>query len=426
MATKSRRTGKGSILKYKVKGGYRWRWQAYVAVNPNDPSLGSKRVTGNGYLTAADADDGLRAALSKAQNLQVVVSKSQMPTVAEFADAWLESQALAPSTLSGYSKILRNHINPNIGNRKLNTVTSMELATLYKKLLVSGRKDGLDYGGALSPNTINKIHIVIGSIFEAALDEGLIASNPARKRRIVKAPTTTQIRASQEEIEVWNATEIAFFLNWDENVYKDELYELWYLIAFTGMRRGEAVALKWGDIDLSNRTISIRRAADPVLARQTKLTKTGKARPVSIPFGVIQVLKRQKDKRRSISPALVQPDAFVFGLPNGDLRSPNDITARWTRAVGKAQAYSKTLPHMADKSLPSLTLKGLRHTHATMLMKNGINPKIVQERLGHSTINTTMNIYSHVTPTMQQDAVDGLTTQIEDELNKMENDNGNS
>jgi integrase len=122
----------------------------------------------------------------------------------------------------------------------------------------------------------------------------------------------------------------------------------------------------------------------------------------------------------------VQPDAFGFGLPNGDLRSPNDLTARWARAVGKAKEYSKTVPHMADKTLPNLTLKGLRHTHATLLMKNGTNPKIVQERLGHSTINTTMNIYSHVTPNMQQDAIDGLTTHMEDELNKMEKENGNS
>ena len=426
MASKSRRTGKGSISKYKVKGGIRWRWQAYELVNPNDSSFGTKRIGKNGFSSAADADMALREALTKIQNNQKVVSRSEMPTVEEYAKLWLPGQTLAPSTRKGYEKILRNHVFPYIGKRKLNQVTSAELARIYKSILQGGRKDDIDRGGALSPNTVNKIHIVIGALFKAAVDEELLVVNPARKTSIVKAPTGSQIRASQSEIEVWDETQLTFFLAWDDTVYLDDLYELWYLIAFTGMRRGEAIALKWSDIDLINRTISIRRAADPVLVRQTKLTKTGKARPVSIHVGLVHVLKRQKAKRALISPELVKPDAYVFGLPNGELRSPNDITARWARAVKKAQAISRVQPHMADRPLTALTLKGLRHTHATLLMKNGTNPKIVQERLGHSTINTTMNIYSHVTPTMQQDAIDSLVEDWADAVMKEGDQNGNS
>lgn len=426
MASKSRRIGKGSISKYKVKGGVRWRWQAYVLVNPNDSTFGTKRIGKNGFSTAAEADTALRAALTKIQNNQKVVSRGEMPTVEEYAKLWLPGQTLAPSTRSGYDVILRNHVFPYIGKRKLNQVTSAELAKIYKSMLHGGRKDVIDLGGALSPNTVNKVHIVIGALFKAAVEEELLVVNPARKSSIVKAPTGSQIRASQDEIEVWDETQLTFFLNWDDTVYHDDLYELWYLMAFTGMRRGEAVALKWSDIDLANRTISIRRAADPVLIRQTKLTKTGKARPVSIHVGLVHVLKRQKAKRSSISPEFIKPDAYVFGLPNGELRSPNDISARWARAVKKAKANSLLQPHMADKPLTSLTLKGLRHTHATLLMKNGTNPKIVQERLGHSTINTTMNIYSHVTPTMQQDAIDSLVEDWADEIIEEEDNNGNS
>lgn len=408
VSSRARRIGKGSLSKYKTKSGTRWRWQAYAPINPNDPSLGVKRVGGNGYLSAGEADEALRDALAKIKKQKKVVSKGSLPTVEAFGRKWLAGLTLAPATLSGYDVIFRNHVVPYIGMKKINQVTSTDLAIIYKQMSASGRKDVINPGGKLSPNTVNKVHIEIGAIFEAAVDEGLIASNPARKSRIVKAPTGSQIRASKGEIEVWDVEHLRMFLDWNKAHYNDDLYELWCVMAFTGMRRGEAVALKWKDVDLDNQTISIRRAADPVLIRKTKLTKTGKSRSVSIHSGLVEVLLAQRSKRAAIHAAYTDPDAFVFGLPNGELRSPNDISARWARAVTKACLYAKEQKALGELGLPKLTLKGLRHTHATMLMKNGTNPKIVQERLGHSNINTTMDIYSHVTPTMQQDAITNL------------------
>lgn len=405
---RTRRSGKGSLTKYKTKSGVRWRWQAYAPIHPNNPAFGVKRVGGSGYRTAAEADVALREALSKIKEKKKVVSVGSIPTVEEFGKKWLAGLQLAPATLSGYDVIFRNHVIPNIGSLKINEVTSIDLAIIYKQMSASGRKDVINPGGKLSPNTINKIHIQIGSIFEAAVDEGYISANPARMRRIVKAPTSTHIRASKGEIEVWEIDQLKQFLDWDRDIYEDILYELWCVMAFTGMRRGEAIALKWKDVDFATKVISIRRAADPVLIRQTKLTKTGKPRPVLVHDGLLDLLKALKAKRGLLQPSLVEPEAFVFGLPNGSLRSPNDISARWARAVKKAAAYVNEHDDLGEIALPKLTLKGLRHSHATMLMKNGTNPKIVQERLGHSNISTTMDIYSHVTPTMQQQAVSNL------------------
>ncbi len=138
------------------------------------------------------------------------------------------------------------------------------------------------------------------------------------------------------------------------------------------------------------------------------MTKTGRQRPVLVHDGLLEVLKVLKAKRGVVHPSFAEPEAFVFGLTNGELRSPNDISARWARAVMKAVAYMNEQNSLSNPVLPKLTLKGLRHSHATMLMKNGTNPKIVQERLGHSNINTTMDIYSHVTTTMQEEAVSNL------------------
>ena len=112
-----------------------------------------------------------------------------------------------------------------------------------------------------------------------------------------------------------------------------------------------------------------------------------------------------KAKRGAISLDLARADAYVFGNDAGEIRSPNEVSRRWTSRVQRAQAQLDELPRV--------TLKGLRHTHATLLLEPGEHPKVVQERLGHSTITTTMNIYSHVTPTMQKAAVDRFAAHLD-------------
>ncbi|MFV0457406.1 MAG: tyrosine-type recombinase/integrase [Actinomycetales bacterium] len=106
------------------------------------------------------------------------------------------------------------------------------------------------------------------------------------------------------------------------------------------------------------------------------------------------MLRAVKAGRGAVSLALARADAYVFGDDQGAVRVPDAVTSRWTRRLDWAYA--------TIEGLPRVTLKGLRHTHATLLLELGEHPKVVQERLGHSTITTTMNIYSHVTPTMQK------------------------
>lgn len=406
-ARKARRLGRGSISKYKTKNAMLWRWQAWVDAPGLDSAKGRVRIGGTGYKTAVEADLAMAAGIAEYERLRTQNLNPKPPQFEEFARQWLSQLKLAPATVKGYERLLRCHVFPYIGNRKLRDITSHELAATYKALAEHGRSDVRDPGGQLSPNTVNKVHIVIGSILEAAIDENHITTNPARRQRIVNAPTGAQIRAHQEEVKTWDEGQLQYFLQWNELIYHDELNTMWKVAGYTGMRRGEVAALKWGDIDFENNIISIRRAADPIMIRQTKTTKTGRQRPVTMHNALAKELKRFKQSRSLTSKDLVLPGAYVFGLKDGQLRSPNDISARWARAVKKAVIYSATDP-VVDEALPFMTLKGLRHTHATMLMRSGVNPKIVQERLGHSTISTTMNIYSHVTPTMQRDAVDAL------------------
>ena len=173
------------------------------------------------------------------------------------------------------------------------------------------------------------------------------------------------------------------------------------------MRRSEALALKWGDLNLKTSQVSIRRALNTQDWSKTKTTKTGHARVIDLDAATLKELTSYKVVRAELSFELVRADAYIFGSDSdGQPRSPDAMTSRWDRRLKWAAKLKQF------EQLPRVTLKGLRHTHATILMELGVPPKVVQERLGHSTITTTMNIYSHVTPTMQKNAVDQFATRL--------------
>lgn len=399
--SRSRRRGKGALYTYATKAGTKWRWQLYVPVDLEQPDGEARRTGGGGFATMDDADDALRDAIKRLQSQQVV-SASGGPTVAAYSAQWFAGLQLEASTLQGYAKIMRNHIIPKLGEIRVDKLTSTRIARHYQELLTSGRRDSGHLGEPLSANSVNKVHIVLGSILDAAVDDGLILANTARKKRTVKAPTGKQIRAQRPEIITWDAAELKTFLTWNRDTFHDELHPLWLMIANTGMRRSEALAIRWGDIDMKNHRISIRRAADVTARNVVKLTKTGGARVVDIDVDTESVLRAYKATRGSLSLDLARPDSYVFANDAGWIRSPNEVGRRWSNRMASARKA------LGDDAMKRVTLKGLRHTHATLLLELGIHPKVVQERLGHSNIATTMNIYSHVTPTMQKDAVGRL------------------
>ncbi|MGG7101020.1 tyrosine-type recombinase/integrase [Rhodococcus sp. 24CO] len=404
MAKGKRRTGKGSITKYETKAGTRWRWQLRVPVDPENPDEGERQTGKGGYLTAADADDALTEAKRKVA-ARLTFART-MPTVAEYAGRWIDGLSLEASTIAGYRRLARNHVAPQLGNLGVDKVTATRLARHYQELLASGRRDRAGVGKGLSANTVSKVHVLLGAMFEAARADGLILTNPARKRGIVKAPTGRQVKAQQTEMVTWSAAQLAAFLAWDRDEHGDNLFSLWHTVAHTGLRRSEALALRWRDVDLTGGRVSVRRALDTTQRDVVKLTKTGGARVVDIDPNTVAVLRSWRGQLGGVSLDLVRADAYVFGNLSGGTRSPNEVSRRWRTRVANARAA------LGAEALPVVTLHGLRHTHATILLELGVNPKVVQERLGHSTISTTMNIYSHVTPTMQRSAADLLAAAI--------------
>lgn len=392
---KVRRYGTGSVYPYMRSGKTLYRWQASVLVDPSLGSDGYERRSMAGFPSRKSAEESMQEALRNSRKgLAAVQSKE---TFASWAHEWLESQSdLATTTYQGYEKIIRVHLLPSLGEVKLGDLTTLKVNVLYSYLRRAGNMGKYTKGQPLSSNTLMKIHVVLGAIMDAAVDNHLVTTNAVRLKA-VKAPTTKAIRNEQAELKPWKKEEVASFLEWSETVDLDDLFPLWHVYCFTGMRRGEAVALTWDDINWQTKRISVRRATDCGLRKSLKTTKTGKSRSISIGDDTLHVLKTHKAQRAKLGLQFVKPSAFVFGTFDGTLRNPGDVGGRWETALRRARRELTWLP--------PITIKGLRHTHATILLEAGVPAKVVQERLGHSNYSTTMNIYSHVTETMQDDAV---------------------
>lgn len=398
----ARRRGKGSITSYRTKAGTRWRYQIRVPADPDQPDLGARPYGEGGFATADDADDALQDALQKRREQQRFGTKA--PMLGDYADQWVASLKLADSTLKGYRKVIRNHIQPQLGDIRIDRITATRIGRHYRQLERYGRADEYGRGLPLSPNTVNKVHVILTSILDAAIEDGHITVNQAKKKRTVAAPTSKDIKAHKPEIVTWTGEQLDTFLCWDRDVLRDELYPLWRLMAWTGMRRSEALALRWTDVNTNTERISIRRAVNTQDWSRTKSTKTRSSRVIDVDRETLAVLGSYKKKRSEIAFGLAKADAYVFGDDEGNLRSPDAMTSRWSRRL---DWIGDVHPEVAR-----VTLKGLRHTHATLLLEAGEHAKVVQERLGHVSIGITMDTYSHVTPTMQRAAIDRLSRHL--------------
>jgi integrase len=403
---RSRSRHAGSLTSYATEGGQRWKFQIYVPKDPERPELGDTRLTRGGFKSLDEAQRALDEALKKKRSHARF--QTTTPTIAEYAQHWIAALRLQNSTIEGYKKILRNHITPYLGALRIDKLTATRIAAHYRELETSGRRDKPGLGKPLSANTVSKVHVLLAAMLDAAVDDGLILLNPAKKKRTVNPPSSSQVRAQKPEIITWTGPQLRVFLTWNREELDDELFPLWRTIAYTGMRRSEALALRWSDINFTTGRISLRRAVDVTAPHTTKVTKTGSARVIDIDAETLRGLKAHKSDRGAISLDLARADAYVFGDDKGAIRVPDAVTSRWTRRLDWACAKIE--------GLPRVTLKGLRHTHATLLLELGEHPKVVQERLGHSTITTTMNIYGHVTPTMQKSAIDRFAAHLGDEV----------
>lgn len=314
-------------------------------------------------------------------------------TLADFLTSWLGSMGvtkLEAATQSWYRSAVERHIIPEIGSVKLSAVTTVMLEAFLAEKAVSGRLDGKP--GGLGPASLRRLHITLHKALDKAVRDQLLDRNPAD---FVDAPEIPKTDATES---VWTPQDIA---QWIEATRGDRHAALWRLLPMTGLRRSEACALKWSDIDLNDARLSVRRAAVIVDGRLVvKGPKTeASRRTVDLDPTTVSLLRewrtRQLEDRLRAGTAWKSGD-WVFTDEIGAPVNPDSTSRRFDALV-------------ADADLPKIKLRQLRHSHATALLSAGVHPKVVQERLGHSSIKVTLDIYSAVLPNMQRHAVERLS-----------------
>ena len=392
-ASKRRSPGEGSVWAYRERNGTE-RWAI------GHPNFGTRRRGPNGekWFTKKAAQDALRAKLVDASRGNLI-EPSRQPT-GDYLEEWLHGLRLAPSTVASYRKNVRLHIRPRIGSVPLNALTTERIDALYRELERSGRADHRE-GEGLSPRTVRYVATILSAALAAAVKSRppRLAHNPASA-----ATPPSAKEARPPEIHPWNARQLAAFGEWARE-HADN-YALWHTLAMTGARRGEALALRWRDIDLDAATVSIRRSAGMIrnagesAAVVEGTTKSGKPRVVDLDAATVAVLRSRKRDRGELALQLARPDALVFGDIEGQHRNPEHVSRQFARDVERCrQAIGAGL-------LPVIRLHDLRHTHATLLLAKGVPVKVVSERLGHASPTITLTVYAHVMPGNQRDAAD--------------------
>jgi len=368
---------KGSVTKIAGKTGTSW---AGIVDLPPDPVTGKRRQKRVTAKTRRECEEKIRALLDQVDDGEAVGHEKL--TLAEFAAQWLEAvePSLRPATFRRYADMLRVHILPQLGTRQLAKLTPADLQRFYANRLASG----------LSSTTVHHLHVMLHRVLKQAERWGMVSRNVGS---MVDAP-----RRTFPEITTWNLEQVNHFFTVSD---RHDLAALWRLALLTGMRRGELLGLKWEDLDLDRGTLAVRRTLSRGKEGRWELgqpkTAAGR-RSIALPASCVTSLRkhraRQNAERLRLG-ELWEDHGFVFTNRTGNMLHVNSLA----HAFGKLTVAS---------GLPVIRFHDLRHTSATLLLAQGVHPKIVQERLGHADITMTLNRYSHVTPDMQRMAADTL------------------
>ncbi len=307
-------------------------------------------------------------------------------TVREYLQKWLVHVATKTSakTHERYSEIVELGIVPRLGSIRLAKLSPMQIQGFYAEALASGLKRR--GGGGLSPRTVLHYHRVFSGALKQAVKWQLLSRNPADA---VEPP-----RPVQKDMIVLDGDQTGTLLNAVEGSH---LYIPVMLAITTGMRRGEVLALRWSDVDLEHSRLSVTQTLEKsrkggLIFKQPKTKRS--RRNITLPSITVDALRKRYAEQAEIFLRLGfgrRDDALVCCKPDGSPISPGALSSAFTKLVRRLD-------------IPNVTFHGLRHTHATQLLKEGVHPKVAQERLGHSTISTTLDLYSHVMPGMQEDA----------------------
>jgi integrase len=336
----------------------------------------------SGYRTKRDAERALVEILGRLEKGTYVEPTRQ--DLATYLREWLPAvrRTVRSGTWNSYRTNMELHVIPRIGTVPVQRLGAEHLNGLYAELLERGRCDGR---GGLSPRTVRYTHTILHRALRDAVRWGRLPRNVAD---LADAP-----RSKAPEIQTWHQEELKRFL---DHIVADRLYAAWLLLATTGLRRGELLGLSWQDVDLDAGRIVIRHALMSVGGKlSVSAPKTSKSRRgLSLDATTTAALRahrgRQLQERLAWGPDY-QDAGFVFCREDGTPVRPDSFSRRFQTLAGTA-------------GLPVIRVHDVRHTYASIALTAGTHPKVVADRLGHSTIGTTLDTYSHVVQSLEEHA----------------------
>jgi integrase len=317
-------------------------------------------------------------------------------TVAEHVAARIEQWAAlnknTPKTTERYHELLANQIRPFIGSAALQRLTAADVEKWHGTLRLSGRKDGK---GGLSPMTIRHAHALLVKCLGEAQRHDLVVKNVASLQPPPRAP--------REEVVILDPHQIRDVV---DRLKHRTIYPKVILGLFTGMRRGEILALRWGSVDLDRKTITVAAALEETVAGVRFKTPKSQAgvRTIALPDIVVETLRafrrQQQEQRFALGLGKLTDDLLIFVRLDGGPQSPHSLSSEWRKAA-------------ASIELDDISFHALRHTHASALIDAGIDVVKISKRLGHVSPTVTLDVYAHLFGKREDKSAEAINTAME-------------
>jgi integrase len=330
-----------------------------------------------------DAERELARLLNEAHN-GTLIDPSNL-TVTQHLRAWLDlAPGLSPKTAERYRQLAEQQIIPHLGGLALQKLKPAHIQNWHGELLKAGGKAARP----LSARTVSHAHRVLHKALQLAVDAETLYRNVAGR---IPPP-----KVEAEELEILTPEEISDLL---AKLDGHALYPIAAMSLATGMRRGELLALRWGELNLSGATLTVKRSLEETKAGlrfKSPKTKHGH-RTISLPPSLVGVLRAHRRYQLELRIALGQgrsgPTDLVFTSPEGNPMSPDNLSRDWRRVT-------------ASRKLPRVRFHALRHTHASALIASGLDVLTISRRLGHASPAVTLTIYGHLFRNRDREAAD--------------------
>jgi integrase len=379
-----RNQGQGHI---RQRGKQSWRLKFDLGRDPATGRRLSKYVTFKGTKREAQAE--LNRLLNR-RNEGTYVDPTKM-SVAEYLEHWLTvdiERRVARKTAVRHRQLVERQIAPRLGQMAVRQLTPTHIEAFEAQLQRDGYVKGRKAGQGLTAQTVLHVHRTLSQALAHAVKAGVLFKNPAEQ---VKPP-----RPPRREIAILSKPEVATLLRAAEG---SPLYLPVLVAVTTGMRRGELLGLRWSDIDLKAARLTVNQSLERLKGKTTfKSPKTqGSRRTITLPALTIEALK----EHRAAHPRIGTGE-LVFsheGIP----WDPDSLTKAFDRLIEAT-------------GVRRITFHGLRHTHISHQLMDGVHVKIVSERAGHANVSITLSVYAAFIPTLQADAAKGVDTWLRQEL----------